>query len=215
MLTAEGRDDVWCAVCAAVDGSCELRVGEPARHGWRKRKPAAGETWLAEHGFFHVIDAWTLPVPRTTGDWTCATLLAEALRNAFAVAGDTQFLHELTHPGAFEEELAPEDAPHSEHIASALRSLVLAGRGRAHLDGGSPATLWAWVWVTDEGRLLVEYEAPRESRDEDTWEAPLTLDGARTAADELTRRIEAERPGAASQPLLIGLIDLDGTELAR
>src|SRR3954468_16991822 len=65
MLAVDGNPCQWCAVCSAVDGSLELRVGEPgslSRRGERRR----GESWLREHGFVHVVDAWAKPVARET-----------------------------------------------------------------------------------------------------------------------------------------------------
>ncbi len=203
MLVVEGQAQLWCAACGAVDGSVQLRIGEP-RRGWKRWRRSDGEVWLEEHGFIHIIDAWTLPVSSATGDWACAGLLADALSNALGVGRDVQLQRELVHPGALVHELAPDGAPHEEHIAAALRSLVIAGgNARASFDGGQD--LWAWAWVIDD-HLLIEYEAPRDEREEDTWKVPLTREDAESAAHELVRRIQAERPDAADQPLLIGLM---------
>ena len=87
MLAVEGDDEQWCAVCAAVDGAVELRVGEPPRRGLRRRRDPAGEAWLRDHGYFQVIDAWTFPVPAETGDTQCAVTLEAAL--AGALGADT------------------------------------------------------------------------------------------------------------------------------
>lgn len=188
MLVVDGDEDQWCAAYAAVDESVKLRIAEP-RRGWRRWKPTEGEVWLSEHGFVPELDAWTLPVPSTTDARECARLLADAARNGLGVDSGAQLVRALVHPGALAHEWSAPDAPHEEHIAAALRSLVSVGRGRAAINGGCPSELWAWVWVLDDGRsLLVEYEPPRAAAEEDTWTVPLTLDAARAAAQDLTRR---------------------------
>jgi hypothetical protein len=74
MLAARENDRQWCAVCAAVDGSLELRVGEPSG-GWRRREKRTREAWLRDHGFIQVVDAWTKPVTSASSTWSCAQML--------------------------------------------------------------------------------------------------------------------------------------------
>ena len=66
-----GREDLWCAVCTAVDGSVELRVGPVPRRGLLRRRAPGGEAWLREHGFVPVVDAWSFPATGA-GDESCA-----------------------------------------------------------------------------------------------------------------------------------------------
>jgi hypothetical protein len=81
MLAVEGNDEQWCAACGAVDGSVELRVGEPPRGGVLRRRDAGGEQWLRDHGFAPVQDAWSRPEP-ALADEGCAATLSAALEHA-------------------------------------------------------------------------------------------------------------------------------------
>ena len=201
MLAAGGGEARWCAVCAAVDGRVELRVGEPVS-GWLRRKGRAQEEWLADHGFVHVIDAWALPASDPT-DEAGAAALAEALEHGLGVERGEPLHRVLIHPGRLTEDLPPADAPHGDHIAGALRDLATAGRGRVDFSGGRPARLWAIVWVLDDERaLLVESELAGDPGSSDEWREPLSLDGAGSAARELAGRI-----GAPAEPLFIAFID--------
>jgi hypothetical protein len=173
MLTAEDDPGRWCAVCVAVDGSLELRVG-----GGKKRR-------LRAQGFRRIPDAWALPVPATTSDVECAATLAEALE----LEPGTPLRRELAHLGSASGELPPPDAPRAEHLAAALRDLALAGGGRVDVWGGRPSRLWAIVWAfPDERELQVESELGGE----DVWREPLSLDGAAAGARELALRAEGE-----------------------
>ena len=81
MLAARDDERQWCAVCAAVDGTVEVRVGEPPS-GWRHRgRRRRGEAWLRDRGFVQVIDAWAKPMDATSSTWTCAETLDHARRS--------------------------------------------------------------------------------------------------------------------------------------
>ena len=209
MLVVEGHDEQWCAACAAVDGSVELRVGEPPRRGLLRRRDPGGEAWLRDRGFFAIRDAWTLPVPASTSEERCAATLAAALEAGLGVDPGAALVHELTYPFvAGDASLPAPDAPLEDHIAAAVRGLALAGTGRTPIESGRPAELRGWVWtIPGERQLHVELElegaadSPAES-----WREPLTLDGAAAAAAELARRIRADRPGIDDEPLLINTI---------
>jgi hypothetical protein len=209
MLAVAGRDDQWCAACAAVDGSLELRVGPPPRRGLLRRRDAAGEAWLREHGFVEVIDAWSLPAS-DAGDASCAATLEAALADALGADPDAPLEHVLTHPGLLEgsEEPAP-DAPLEDHLAAALRSLVRAGRGCVSIGSGLPEELRAIVRATD-GELVVEREVPGVSHSPgETWPERLTPDGAERAASELADRVRAERSSAGAEAWFVTHIAQD------
>jgi hypothetical protein len=206
MLAADSGEKRWCAVCAAVDGRVELRVGEPAG-GWLRRKGRAQEEWLAEHGFVHVIDAWSLPASDRT-DEAYASALAEALEQGLGVERGEPLHRVLIHPGRLTEDVPRGEAPHVDHIAGALRDLATAGRGRVDFSGGRPAQLWAIVWVlADERALLVESELAGDPGSSDEWREPLSLDGADAAARELARRIPTP-----AEPLFVSFIDRDAED---
>jgi hypothetical protein len=177
MLAVEGEDAQWCAACAAVDETVELRVGEPPRRGLVRRH-APGEQWLRDHAWTQVFDAWALPGP-ALGDEGCAATLAAALEQALGADPARPLRHVLTHPGVMEGDQPPApDAPAAEHIEVALRALT---SGSVRIECGSPSALWAIVWARD-GELLVEQETP-----ERTWTEPRTADGARAAAEALAQ----------------------------
>jgi hypothetical protein len=209
MLAIAGREDLWCAVCAAVDGSVELRVGPPPRRGLLRRRNAAGEAWLREQGYVPVIDAWSLPATQA-GDATCASTLEAALERALGADPGEPLEHVLTHPGLLDGAEAPApDTPLEGHVSAALRALVRAGAGSCSIGSGRPESLRAWVRVADS-ELLVERELPggAESPGE-TWSEPLTPSGAERAAGELLRRVRAERPGTDSEPWFATLVTPD------
>jgi hypothetical protein len=210
MLGVDGREDPWCAACAAHDGSVELRVGEPPRRGLRRRPDPDGEAWLRDHGFTAVIDAWSLPVPAATSDLQCVATLEAALAGGLGVEPGARLGHVLTHPGVLDGiDVPPHDAPLEQHLAAAFRGLVRAREGSYNVDSGRPGALRAWVCV-DGGELLVEREVPGvEESPGETWREPLTPEGADAAAAELARRERAERPSADAEPWLLGYIAPD------
>ena len=205
MLAVEAHEEQWCAACAAVDGSLELRVGEPRRRGLLRRRDPGGEAWLRDHGFVAILDAWAQPIPGATSDDQCAATLEAALEGGLGAEPGTRLEHVLTHPGLLDGvDAPPPDAPLEQHLAAAFHGLVRAGDGRYNIDSGRPGVLRAWVWV-DRGELLVEREVPgvKESPGE-SWREPLTPAGAEAAASELARRERADRPGADGEPWLFG-----------
>lgn len=178
MLAVDGRDEKWCAVCGAVDGSVELRVGEPPRQGVLRRR-APGEQWLRDHGFLRVPDAWSRP-ESALGDEACAATLAAALQHALEADPSAPMHHVLTHPGVLDGVTPPpSDAPARDHIGAAMLALARQDRGRLDIDCGIPSQLWAIVWAAD-GALLVEQESPERE-----WTEPQTDEGAAAAAAAL------------------------------
>jgi len=155
MLSLRGDERCWCAICVAVDGSVELRVGMPSR-GWHRRRPADGEAWLRNHGFVHVIDAWAAPA-RGAGPQRCAELLSSALRDRLG-APDVELAEVLVHPGLIGDIDAPAPtAPHAENLRYTLRALANRQRGKVCIQGGRPAQCWAWVFAID-GTLALSPE---------------------------------------------------------
>ena len=61
----------WSAIVAAVDGSLEVRVGEPPRR--LLRRAGEGQRWLEAHGFVKSFDCWVLPLTASTTDAAAAT----------------------------------------------------------------------------------------------------------------------------------------------
>ncbi len=207
MVAVAGRDEQWCAVCAACDGSLELRVGPPARRGLLRRRDGRGEAWLREHGFEEVVEAWSLPVPSWSGDAASVATLEGALADALGAEPGARLEPVLTQPGLLDGAAAPPlGAPFEQHLAAALRALASAGRGRFHVESGRPASLRAVAWAWD-GELLVEREAAGAvAPPGDTWSEPLTAAGADAAATVLASRVRAERPGADTEPWYLAYI---------
>ena len=191
VLAARENEDQWCAVCAAVDGALELRVGVPAG-GWRHRdRRKRGEAWLREHGFIQVIDAWAKPVSAASSAWSCAETLDHALRDGLGVASGVDLVEVLVHPGRIGDVDPPAAAAsHAEHIGFALGALARAGRGKLSIEAGRPSATWAWAFVV-EGSLIL---SPETSSDEDEWTVPLAGNDVARAADELTAVVHAQ-PG--------------------
>ena len=189
MLAVREDERRWCAVCAAVDGSIELRVGEPGS-AWRRGERRRGEAWLREHGFVHVLDAWANPIAPAMSPWSCAQILDDALREGVSVPAGAELVEVLVHPGVIgTADPPPPEASHAEHIGFALRALAQRGRGKLVIEGGRPASAWAWAFVSD-GELVLS----PESRD-DEWKMPLAADGDLAAtADRLTDGRDPEAP---------------------
>jgi hypothetical protein len=207
MLSLRGNDRCWCAICAAVDGSIELRVGEPAR-GWRRWRPAAGEAWLRDHGFEHVIDAWAAPAPIGASSRICAEVLASALREGLGAPEDGELVEVLVHPGLIGDTHPPAvTAPHADHIRYALTALAERGRGKMGIQGGRPAATWAWVFVRD-GALALSPEPVDDrvdySRD---WTVSPHQADLSTEADKLTRLLHDDPGRNPSDPLFICFMD--------
>jgi hypothetical protein len=198
MVTVRGDDRRWCAICVAVDGTIELRVGEPRR----------GETWLRDHGFFHIIDAWAAPAPRGATPWLCAELLASALREGLGAPDGAELVEALVHPGLIGDSEAPAPtAPHVEHLRYALRALAERGRGKVGIDGGSPTSAWAMVFAED-GELTMSPE-PIEIDLEYPWDWTVSLHDADTnrEAEKLAAVLHDEIGRSPHDPLFISFMD--------
>jgi hypothetical protein len=202
MLVVGEDERRWCAACAAVDGSLELRVGEPGST-WRRRERRAGEEWLRDHGFVRVIDAWAKPVARGTSLWTCAQLLADALIHALHVRDGSSVVERLVHPGVMSAAQPPApDAPHADHIRSALVALARQGRGKLDIQCGRPAVTWAWAFVI-EGRLVLSPERG------DEWTVDLDEETVASAADRLTTMLHEQFEPDAQDPLFISYMETE------
>jgi hypothetical protein len=151
MLEVDGDQHRWCAVCASAQGDVELRVGEP-RRGLRAWRPGAGEQWLADHGFVHVLDAWAQPILAGTSAATCAGILDEALAHGLGAPADASLVRTLVQPGVLDPARAPApQAPAADHLTAALASLIAAGRGKAWFGSGRPEQTWCWAFVAGDG----------------------------------------------------------------
>ena len=161
MLGVDGREEQWCAACATVGGSLELRVGEPRRRGLLRRRDIDREGWLLDHDFLPVLDAWCFS-GHELGDDACVGTLAAALEHGLGADPETPLQHVLTHPGSLAGEAFPDPgAPLEEHLTVGLRGLVLAGDGRITIQSGRPAALRAWVWVVaDKGGCSSSARSP-------------------------------------------------------
>jgi hypothetical protein len=199
MLAVDGNQRQWCAVCSAVDGSLELRVGEPGSL-WRPGERRRGESWLREHGFVHVVDAWAKPVARETSASDCVLVLDAALRDGLAAPADRRVVEVLVHPGVIQgaDPPAPQ-APHVDHIRSALIALAQRGRGKLSIEGGRPASSWAWAFVSD-GALILSPETPVV---DDEWTVSLARTDVERAAERLTHLLHNELSCDPHAPLFI------------
>lgn len=204
MLEVDGDKHRWCAACASAQGDIELRVGVP-RRGLRAWRPSAGERWLRDHGFVHVLDAWAQPVLAGTGAATCAGILDEALVQGLGAPADAALVRTLVQPGVLDPAAAPPPgAPAADHLTVALESLIAAGRGKAFFGAGRPEQTWCWAFVAG-GALLVE---PEPSEAGTQWRYPLERASASQAVRQMIAALDALAPGADADPLFIGFIDV-------
>jgi hypothetical protein len=203
MLAARDNERQWCAVCAAVDGSLELRVGEPGK-GWRRQR-RTGEAWLRDHGFIHVIDAWAKPVTSAGSAWSCAQTLDHALREGLAASSDVALVEVLVHPGVIgDAEPPPPEASHAEHIRFALSALAERGRGKLDIQGGRPAATWAWAFASDGALIL----SPESADDQDEWTLSLAQGEVTGAADRLTDLLHTQLGRDSRATLFISFMPL-------
>jgi hypothetical protein len=206
-LAVRDNERQWCAACAAVDGSLELRVGEPGSV-WRRRARRRGEAWLRDHGFVPVIDAWSKPVARAMSARSCAQLLDQALRDALAAPACSDLVETLVHPGVIGRAAPPPpEAPHADHIRFALVALAQRGRGKLVIEGGRPASTWAWSFVID-GELILS----PESDDDDEWTVPLAEEAVAAAADRLTDLLHTKLGRHEQASLFISCMPLNPTD---
>ena len=204
MLAVRDNERQWCAACAAVDGSLELRVGEPGSV-WRRRKRHRGEAWLRDHGFIHVIDAWVKPVARASSAWSCAQELDHALREGLAAPAGLDLVEVLVYPGMIgRADPPPPNASHAEHIRFALVALAQRGRGKLSIEGGRPASTWAWAFIID-GALVLSPESPN---DDDEWDVSLAQEEVARAADRLTELLHDQFGRDPQAPLFISCMAL-------
>ncbi|MBE2320760.1 hypothetical protein DVA67_032675 [Solirubrobacter sp. CPCC 204708] len=209
MLAAADNEDQWCAICAAVDGSLELRVGEPGG-GWRHRgRRRSGEAWLRDHGFVHVVDAWAKPVGISYSARASSETLDHALREGLGVRADAELVEVLVHPGLIGDVDPPAlEASHAAHIGFALRALAHVGRGKLSIEGGQPAETWAWAFVRD-GEMILSPETPR---DDDEWTVSLAESDVARAADELTALLHNQLNRDPRAPLFLSCMPLKPSE---
>ncbi len=202
MLQVRDSADKWCAVSAGVDGSLELRVAEPGS-AWRRRQRRTGEDWLRDHGFHHVIDAWAMPAAAGTTGRTCAAVLKHALEQALAAPAGSDLVEALVHPGVIGSSAPPPgEASHADHIRFAIASLAAARRGKLAIEGGKPASAWAWVFVGDDELVL----SPEDHEAE--WTVPLTDAGVTTGTDRLIELLYIQLARDMSAPLFISFMPL-------
>ena len=208
MLALHGDDSCWCAICVAVDGSIELRVGEPSR-GWRRWRPAAGEAWLRDHGFVHVVDAWAAPAPPGADTRACTEVLSSAMRVALGAPEDGELIEVLVHPGLIGDAEAPAPtAPHAEHIRCTLTALAARGRGKVCIEGGRPAATWAWVFAAD-GTLELSPEPVDDRRDYSRdWTVSLHDCDLSEEAYKLTSLLHDDLGRSPADPLFVSCIEL-------
>lgn len=209
MLASRDDERRWCAFCVAVDGSIELRVGEPSR-GWRRWRPPDGEAWLRDHGFTHRVDAWSLPAPRSATPRLCAELVSSALREGLAMPEDGELVDVLTHPGVLGVLPPPAPtAPHSDHVRYLLSALAANGRGKADIEGGRPATTWAWIFVVNGDSLEISPQPLDDSADlSRDWTVSLHDPDLDAHADRLTAILHDELGRRADEPLFISFMDV-------
>jgi hypothetical protein len=196
MLALRGDQDRWCAICAAVDGAVELRVGEPSR-GWRAWRPSAGERWLSDHGFTQVVDAWAAPAPSGGSTRVYAETLASALVGGLGAPEDGELVEVLLHPGVLDgTQPPPPGAPHAEHVRYAIAALAARGSGKLSFDSGRPAETWAWAFAMD-GALVLSPEYA------DEW--TVRLDDADVDAE--ARKLAALLDADPADPLFVTFMD--------
>ena len=195
------RDNVG----VAVDGSLELLVGKPGGvlgGGARRRRKA----WLRDHGFVKGIDAWAKPVTRGTSAWSCAQMLDHALREGLAVCANADLVEVLVHPGLIDRtDPPPPEASHAEHIRFAL---ARHARGKLVIQGGRPASTWAWAFVID-GELIL---SPESNDNDDEWKVPIADEDVANAAERLTDVLHTELGRERQAPLFISCMPLMPTD---
>jgi hypothetical protein len=208
MLAVPDNDRQWCAVGVAVDGSLELRVGKPGGVlGGHARR--TGTAWLRDHGFDKVIDAWAKPVTRGTSAWSCAQMLDHAMREGLAVPAGADLVEVLVHPGVIDRsDPPPPEASHAEHIRFALLALAHHGRGKLVIEGGRPASAWAWAFVIDDELIL----SPESNDNDDEWKVPTADEDVADAADRLTDVLYTGAGRDPRAPLFISCMPLMPTD---
>ena len=195
----------WSAIVAAVDGSLEVRVGEPPRR--LLRRAGEGQRWLEAHGFVKSFDCWVLPLTASTTDAAAAARWSEALAGAHGL-DPSEVRPSYVGRGVSESDVPAASAPHAEHLTAALHAVVRGEFNRMNVFGGRPSALWAWVWdVVDEPGLRVE----RQHRDDpdheiDNWHIERSHAGCVDGAEQLLRQIESDWPDARTVPLFIHLL---------
>jgi hypothetical protein len=208
MLSVRGDDRCWCAICVAVDGSIELRVGEPSR-GWRRWRPATGAAWLRDHGFVHVLDAWAAPAPHGVGTRWCAEVLSSALREGLGAPEDGEVVEVLVHPGLIGDTEAPAPtAAHVEHVRYALTVLTEHRRGKVSIEGGRPATTWAWAFAQDRRLALSPEPVDDHAEYSRDWTVSFEDVDVGAEADKLTVVLYDDLGRSPGDPLFVSFMDL-------
>ncbi|MDP9384044.1 MAG: hypothetical protein M3P50_02220, partial [Actinomycetota bacterium] len=73
----------------------------------------------------------------------------------------------------------------------------MARRGKLAIDGGKPASAWAWVFMIDDALVLSRKDHEAE------WTVPLTADGVTTGTDRLIELLYVKLARDMSAPLFI------------
>jgi hypothetical protein len=100
------------------------------------------------------------------------------------------------------------DASHAEHIRSALVALARLGRGKLVIEGGRPASSWAWAFVID-GELIL---SPESRARDDEWKVPLADQDVAQAAVRLTDLLHNELGRDPRASLFISYMPLEPSD---
>jgi hypothetical protein len=145
---------------------------------------------------------------RGTSAGSCARTLDVALREGLGAPESASLVEALVHPGVIGgADPPPPDAPQVEHIRSALVALARRGDGKLSIEGGRPASTWAWAFAMD-GELVLSPESP----DDDEWSVPLVDGDASDAADRLTDVLHNRLGHDRHAPLFISFMPLNPTD---
>ncbi|HEV2815420.1 MAG TPA: hypothetical protein VGW10_19340, partial [Solirubrobacteraceae bacterium] len=178
------------AGCAAVDGTLEVRVNEPPRRGWLRRREPGAERALEALGFVPGYDCWQA----TVGTDPAAVARGAELVDR-ALPPEVELVPQLVHPGLSAWTTPPPpSAPAEEHVRAAVETLVRARAGKASFDTRRPARNDAWAFATPP-TLVVDADDP-------AVDLELPIDdpaSAETAVDAIVATL-------SDRPLFVALI---------